>query len=270
MTCSADAGVGAAPVLELEKACKLFGGLKAVTDLDLVLQPGELVGLIGPNGAGKTTVFNMITGVYRPTSGEVRLRGESLVGLAPHSIAQRGVARTFQNIRLFAQLSVLDNVRVAFHRESSIGILPAILRTPLFRKEERLFCDRARELLGLLGLAEFAESRAIDLAYGHQRRVEIARALALAPRLLLLDEPAAGMNPHETEDLMSLILRIRKEFDLTILLVEHDMRFVMGICERLVVLDYGVKIAEGSREEIRRHPRVIEAYLGEEAPHAAP
>jgi branched-chain amino acid transport system ATP-binding protein len=268
--------VNGIPILELSRASIAFGGLKAVCDLDLVLHAGELVGLIGPNGAGKTTVFNMITGVYRPTGGGIRFLGESIVGLAPHAIADRGVARTFQNIRLFAQMSVLDNVQVAFHRESRIGMLSAVVRTPAFLREEERYREQAMRLLRLMSLESFADARATDLPYGHQRRLEIARALAISPKLLLLDEPAAGMNPHETEDLMDLIRRIRPEFHLTVLLVEHDMRFVMGICERVVVLDYGIKIGEGPPDEIRRDPRVITAYLGAdagavaEASHAAP
>jgi branched-chain amino acid transport system ATP-binding protein len=256
------------PILELQRAGIAFGGLKAVSELDMSLAPGELVGLIGPNGAGKTTVFNLVTGVYRPT-GSIRFLGRSIAGLAPHSIAELGIARTFQTIRLFARMSALDNVLVAFHRESRVGMLASVLRTPRFMREEREFHGRAEALLELLGLHDVATARATELPYGHQRRLEIARALALAPRLLLLDEPAAGMNPAETEELMRLILRIRKEFDLTVLLVEHDMRFVMGICERLVVLDHGVKIAEGSPDAIRKDTRVIEAYLGQEAAHAS-
>lgn len=257
------------PILHLRKTSIAFGGLKAVSDLELALRPGELVGLIGPNGAGKTTVFNLITGVYRPTSGGIDFLGNSIVGMSPHAIAERGVARTFQNIRLFSQMTALDNVRVAFHREARYGWIPAIVRSRAFLREEDLFQSRACELLALLGLRDVSNARATDLPYGYQRRLEIARALALAPRVLLLDEPAAGMNPHETEDLMSLIRQIRKEFDLTVLLVEHDMKVVMGICERVVVLDYGVKIAEGSPEEIRSNARVIEAYLGQEAARGA-
>lgn len=242
-----------------------FGGLKAVSDMNLTLEKGDLSGLIGPNGAGKTTAFNMLTGVYLPTSGDILLDGKSLVGLKPYQINHRGVARTFQNIRLFGDLTVIDNLKVAYHSHAKYGLLGAIVRLPGFYTGEKEMHEKSMELLKIFKLDHKWDELAKNLPYGEQRRLEIARAMATKPRLILLDEPAAGMNPQETHELMELIRWIRKEFDLTILLIEHDMSLVMGVCEKIYVLDYGQIIAVGTPEEIRNNPRVIEAYLGEEA-----
>jgi branched-chain amino acid transport system ATP-binding protein len=250
------------PVLTASHVTMQFGGLKAVDDFSLALNAGELVGLIGPNGAGKTTAFNVLTGVYRPTRGEVRIAGKATTGAKPHAISKRGVARTFQNIRLFGNLSVLDNVQIAQHAHHRQGIPAAIVRSPGFFREEESSRRRALGYLELFNLAQFADERANSLSYGDQRRLEIARALATKPRILLLDEPAAGMNPTEKRNLMEMIRTIRSQFGLTILLIEHDMKVIMGVCERILVLDYGKTIASGTPEEIRRNPAVIEAYLG--------
>jgi branched-chain amino acid transport system ATP-binding protein len=253
-------------LLEIGHLTHRFGGLLALSDFNLSLDGNELVGIIGPNGAGKTTVFNLISGVYRPTKGSISVEGRELVGLAPNRIAALGIARTFQNIRLFKELSVLDNVRCANYGQAGYGALLALSRLGRCRREEAAIIDRSMELLTLFQLDGHAEEPSRNLPYGLQRRLEIARALATRPKLLLLDEPAAGMNPAEITRLMGLIEWVRKAFNVTILLIEHQMQLVMNLCERLVVLDFGVTIAEGKPQEIRNDRRVLAAYLGEEQP----
>ena len=251
-------------ILKLDNLGITFGGLRAVSGVDMTIEKGELVGLIGPNGAGKTTAFNLITGVYQPTDGSVTFAGKDTKGMPTYQVTQLGMARTFQNIRLFSELSVLDNVKIAYTYHVKCSLLESVLRVGRYFTEEREIEEKAMELLKIFGLDGKAYELAKNLPYGEQRRLEIARALATKPKFLLLDEPAAGMNPHETKELMKLIHWIRKEFDLTILLIEHDMGLVMGVCEKIYVLEYGCLIAEGTAEEIKNNPRVIEAYLGEE------
>ena len=255
-------------ILHIDNITIQFGGLTAVKNFELKLQPGELVGLIGPNGAGKTTIFNMITGIYIPSVNKIYFQSTDITGMKPDRIAKLGIARTFQNVRLMENLTVIDNVMIGFHLHLQSSLTSAIFRFPGYVQEEEGIYQKSTELLEKVDLERCKLEKAGSLPYGQQRKLEIVRALATQPKLLLLDEPAAGMNPQETKELMGFIQKIRDDFNLTIILIEHDMKVVMGICERILVLNYGLTIAEGNPKEIQHNPEVIKAYLGVEAQYA--